>query len=196
MAQADELSDLLDAVQFETPPLETVWAPGRTVARPAPLDRWRSVRLMMLAAAMALSVGGVVLAATGFLPVFRTDRGAVDCTVDACGDDYQVLATFEAPDDNLVVMNIALAPTVDEAGLRTIASSIAARHSGVRVVLYFFSEARADEHFGFGELPADDGTPAGSPQVGTGWMATFDISAAGTITETWGDWPTTLPAPS
>jgi hypothetical protein len=178
-----DITDVLEQLTFSAPPLTTLWAAGSR--RP----RARVYGPALLAAALILALGGVALAASGFIPSFELSGPAAECVdADACGPDYHVFARAEIEPPGLAVraFNVIVAEGVGSERIAAIAGGFADRYPDARVIVHFFdgSVDPLTELGGFSGLPTDDATVATVPRT-AGWLATLDFARDRHVREYW-----------
>lgn len=181
MTTDEQLEALLERTRFNPPALDDLWRP-----RPRAAGLLPRRALALLAAVLVVASTGAVLAASGFVPDFLTERGAVDCQPDECGVNYQVVARFEdRVDANLLAVNVVVASEMQGDEVEGLATAFRDRHPDRRVIVYVFDDADPGAHFTFGLLPSSPDEPAAPPTQADGWIATFDFSPGRGAQEEW-----------
>jgi hypothetical protein len=148
--------------------------------------RRNALRVSLFAAALLIMTGGAVLAGSAFVPQFREPAGVAQCAPDQCGADYHVVARAEdLSDGRVLAFNVVVAEGVVNARIVTIAKDLRRRYPEARVIVYFFDEASASLHFGFGLVPTRDAQSVPEPTDRNGWIATLDHARDGHLREIW-----------
>jgi hypothetical protein len=193
------LVDALTAMDFRTPSLALVWRPTKAAAVRAdgPLRWLRAPRQLgwrtgIVAVAFAVATTGVAMAALGVFPVPFELNAKLGCPdPDSCGPNYEVTSRSksEIPSPyNVEAFNVVVAPGTNRDQITAIANAFAARHTGARTVVYFFSDSSGQERYaGFRPSTADAAVePAPTPAVVQAWLGLFDFAPNGTAIVRWG----------
>lgn len=176
-----DLERSLVALRRVPPPLETLWSPQGGAQRGRSSRRAHRF-LLPVAAAIALlcltSVGVFAAVQLGAGSLYRQNE---DCRPDSCGPGYTVVATSDDSPYSMA-FNVIVKGDTSAAHLRDLAGQFASRHKGLRVIVYYFSDATGAEAEGFGLTPSSDTQPAAPPINGdTHWLETIDILSNGTV---------------
>lgn len=176
-ADTQDLERTLEQMHFVTPS----FADSRARAAVAPRGLARLSRPILLAAALVLIGGGLVLAASRVFPTIFGTPGVVDCEPWECGHDFQVTARITDDPDSVRAFNVVITDGTGAARLAEIARPLADRNPGYRVIVWFFSEASGQERHQFPLLPGADetGISAPPPVSSSAWRATYDFPASG-----------------
>ena len=170
-----ELEEALCQLQFATPAFE------RMRGRSTGVGIRYGLRPLLLAAAVMLVAGGLAFAAGQVFPTVIGTKLVADCEPWECGDDFQVTARIDDLSRLVAGYNVVVADSVSEDRLIEIASALAERSSGDRVIAWFFTQAAGEERHQFPLLPSGSGVtqPVPQPANSAALIATFDFPADG-----------------
>jgi hypothetical protein len=176
-ADTSELERTVEATQFVTPS----FADSRARPVVASAGFARVSRPILLAAAALLITGGLAFAASRIFPTIMGTPGVADCQAWECGEDFQVTAHMEDAPRSVRAFNVVVTDGTSQDRLAEIARALAVRTPGQRVIVWFFSEASAEERHQFPLLPGAEQTdaPAPPPASTAAWQATYDFPASG-----------------
>ncbi len=193
-----QLIDALTAMDFRAPSLALLWSPTKA-AMPAdgPLRWLRSPRQLgwrtgMVAVALALATTGVAMAGLGVFPVPFELNARLGCPdPDSCGPNYEVTGRSHseiASPYNVEAFNVVVAPGTNRDQITGIASAFAARHTGARTTVYFFSDSAGQERYAAVRPSTADAAaePAPTPAVVQAWLGLFDFAPNAKAIVRWG----------
>jgi hypothetical protein len=175
-----QMTELLGRLRFAAPPLDTVWAPGRSAGRPT-----HSILALGLAIAAVLVVSiGSVAAVGGW---FNTLQPKGECLQGdmTCGPDYTQASIKVDHVTDTTMVNILVKPGLSSGRLTEIAALVVERNPNHRVIVYLLSDLPSGAmDAGFAAGPADDAALAPPPPANLVpyWLLTYDDGPSGVRT--------------